>query len=141
MSPEQLAQEQLDAYNARDLDRFVACYADDIRLYRPPAAEPFLSGKAALAAHYAANRFNNAALHAELRGRLVVGNKVFDHERAHGRQVTGEPTRVVRVDGEVAKGRLDVAGHAHDAKTPRAEPKSMNAPCDMRDTAPNDVRE
>jgi hypothetical protein len=106
MSPEQLAQEQLDAYNARDLARFVACYADDIRLYRPPAAEPFLAGKAALAAHYAANRFNNEALHAELRGRLVVGNKVFDHERIHG--VRPEPFEVVAAyevrDGLIAAG-------------------------------------
>ncbi len=84
LSPAQIAQEQLDAYNARDLARFMACYADGIKLYRPPAAEPFLDGKPAMAAHYAAHRFNNPALHAELCGRLVVGNKVFDHERIHG---------------------------------------------------------
>jgi len=106
MSPEQLAQEQLDAYNARDLARFVACYADDIKLYRPPAAEPFISGKDQLAAHYAANRFNLPALHAELCGRLVVGNKVFDHERIRG--VRDEPFEVVAAyevrDGLIATG-------------------------------------
>ncbi len=84
LNPEQLAQEQLDAYNARDLDRFMACYAEDIALYRPPAAEPVLKGKTAMAAHYAANRFDKPGLHAELLGRLVVGSKVFDHERVHG---------------------------------------------------------
>lgn len=83
-SPEQLAQEQLDAYNARDLQRFVACYAEDVKLYRPPAAEPFIANREQLAAHYAANRFNLPGLRAELCGRLVVGNKVFDHERVHG---------------------------------------------------------
>ena len=54
---------------------------------------PFISGKAQLAAHYAANRFNLPALHAELRGRLVVGHKVFDHERVSG--VRDQPFEVV----------------------------------------------
>lgn len=110
-SPEQTAQAQLDAYNARDLARFMACYADDIALYRPPAAEPFLVGKAAMAAHYAANRFGNPALHAELRGRLVVGNKVFDHERIHG--VREQPFEVVAAY-EVRDG-LIVTGFFFDA--------------------------
>lgn len=105
-TPEQIAQEQLDAYNARDLQRFMACYADEIQLYRPPAAEPFLAGKPAMAAHYAANRFNNPQLHAELRGRLVVGSKVFDHERIHG--VRDQPYEVVAAyevrDGLIVKG-------------------------------------
>ncbi|MBB5206227.1 hypothetical protein HNQ51_003572 [Inhella inkyongensis] len=93
MTPAQIAQEQLDAYNARDLARFVACYADDFVLFRPPAAEPVLRGRAALSAHYAKNRFNLPDLHAELLGRLVVGNKVFDHERVHG--VRAEPFEVM----------------------------------------------
>lgn len=93
MTPAQLAQEQLIAYNERNLDRFLACYAEDFALYRPPAAEPVLRGKAALAAHYANHRFNLPGLHAELLGRLVVGSKVFDHERVHG--VRPEPFEVV----------------------------------------------
>ena len=61
-----------------------ACYAADVELYRPPEAEPFLRGRAALADHYGRHRFNRSNLHAELVGRLVVGNKVFDHERIEG---------------------------------------------------------
>jgi hypothetical protein len=30
-------QRQLDAYNARDLERFVAEYAEDVRVFRPPS--------------------------------------------------------------------------------------------------------
>ena len=84
MNAERPVQEQLDAYNARDLARFVACYADDVQLFRPPAAAPVLVGKAALSAHYAANRFNLPKLHAELVNRMVLGNKVVDHERISG---------------------------------------------------------
>jgi hypothetical protein len=77
-------QRQLDAYNDHDLDRFVAEYADDVEVFRPPAPAPVLQGKAALAAHYAANRFNLPALHAELVNRMALGNKVIDHERITG---------------------------------------------------------
>lgn len=83
-TPETIVQAQLDAYNARDLVRFVACYAPDVRVYRPPQAEPVLAGREALSAHYAANRFNLPALHAELVNRMVLGRKVIDHERIHG---------------------------------------------------------
>jgi hypothetical protein len=93
MTPEQLAQAQLDAYNARTLDAFLACYSDDVAIYRPPAAEPVMRGKAAMGAHYAANRFSLPGLHAELLGRLVVGNKVVDHERVHG--VRAAPFEVI----------------------------------------------
>ena len=82
--PAAVAQRQLDAYNARDLQRFLAEYSDDICVYRPPAAEPTLQGKAALAAHYASQRFNLPGLHAELVNRMVLGNKVIDHERISG---------------------------------------------------------
>ena len=105
MTPAQLAQEQLDAYNVRDLARFVACYAEDFALYRPPAAEPVLQGRQALSDHYAKNRFNLPQLQAELLGRLVVGHKVFDHERIHG--VRPEPFEVMAAyevcDGLIAR--------------------------------------
>lgn len=89
MNPELVVQRQLDAYNARDLARFVACYADDVQLFRPPAPEAVMVGKAALAAHYATHRFNLPQLHAQLVNRMVFGNKVVDHERIRG--VRDEP--------------------------------------------------
>ncbi len=74
------------AYNARDLERFVVEYTDDVRVFRPPGTEPVLSGKAEFAAHYAANRFNLPKLHADVVNRIVSGNKVVDHERITGVQ-------------------------------------------------------
>ena len=79
-----IVQRQLDAYNARDLSRFVACYAQDVRVWRPPAPQPVIVGRQALSDHYAANRFNLPGLHAALLGRMVLGNKVIDHERIVG---------------------------------------------------------
>lgn len=77
-------QRQLEAYNARDLARFVAEYADDVRVYRAPSGTPVLEGRTAFANHYATHRFNLPDLHAEVLSRMVVGNKVIDHERVSG---------------------------------------------------------
>lgn len=102
-SPEDVVQRQLDAYNARDLARFLAEYADDVEVWRLPAAAPALVGKADLAAFYATQRFNHAGLHAELRGRIAFGNKVVDHERISG--VAPQPFEVA-VAYEVRDGRI-----------------------------------
>lgn len=84
MNPEDPVQRQLDAYNAHDLERFVAEYHDDVKVFRPPAAEPVLSGKNAFAEHYAKNRFTLPDLHARLVNRIVSGNIVVDHEDIAG---------------------------------------------------------
>ena len=84
MTPERCVQAQLDAYNAHDLEGFLAAYADDVCLYRPPASAPVLAGKAAFADFYARERFALPDLRADLVGRLVAGKQVIDHERIHG---------------------------------------------------------
>lgn len=84
MNPEAPVQRQLEAYNAHDLERFVAEYTDDVQVFRPPAAEPVLSGMAAFAAHYGKNRFSLPGLHATVVNRMVAGNRVVDHERIVG---------------------------------------------------------
>lgn len=86
--PAAFAQRQLDAYNARDLERFVREYTDDVVVFRLPATEPILVGKGALAEHYRRNRFNLPGLHAEVVNRMVFGNKVIDQERVVGVQDT-----------------------------------------------------
>ena len=95
MSAAAVVQRQLEAYNARDLDAFVAQYADDVELFRPPAPAPALVGRAALREFYAHARFVHVGLHAELVHRAVLGATVIDHERISG--VRPEPFEVVVV--------------------------------------------
>lgn len=85
ITPVDLVQRQLDAYNAHDLDAFCACFADDVRTWRmPDTMSPALSGKAALRAFYAEQRFAIPSLRAELLARIALGDKVIDHERIQG---------------------------------------------------------
>lgn len=84
MQPADLVQAQLDAYNDRDLDRFLAAYSEEIRLYRPPSAQPALEGKAAFATFYRSRRFNLPGVRADLLSRQASGPLVVDHERITG---------------------------------------------------------
>ena len=99
-------QRQLEAYNAKDLAAFVACYARDIRIYRMPNPEPVLQGREALAAFYQQQRFTIASLNAQVLQRMVVGNKVVDHEQVSG--LSEQPYQVMVVY-EVMHGLIKTA--------------------------------
>jgi len=101
--PEDPVQRQLDAYNARDLERFLAEYTEDVQVFRPPAKEPVLSGKQAFGEHYANNRFHLPRLHARLVNRIVSGNIVVDHEDIAGLSETNLTAVAVY---EVVAGRI-----------------------------------
>ena len=100
--PAAFAQRQLDAYNARDIDRFVVEYTEDVVVFRLPAPEPIIQGKQSLREHYAQNRFNLPELHAELVNRMVFGNKVIDQELVTG--VPGAPLEVAAIYEVTASG-------------------------------------
>jgi hypothetical protein len=105
MSPEAIVQHQLDAYNAHDIDSYLTVYADDVEVFRPPQAEPTMSGKAALGEFYGKQRFTLPGLRADLLNRIVVGNRVIDHERVFG--IKEEPFEVAAaydvVDGLIRR--------------------------------------
>ena len=95
MTPADIVQSQLDAYNAHDLEHFVDCFSGDVQLFRMPAEAPHIVGKAALRAFYAEHRFSIATLRAELLNRMTLGDKVIDHERIHG--LGEQPSEVIAV--------------------------------------------
>lgn len=78
-SPEELAQQQLDAYNARDIDAFLAPYSDSIAIYQFPD-QLQSKGKTAMHQNYASMFEQLPLLHCQLLNRIVEGNTVIDHE-------------------------------------------------------------
>ena len=100
MDAEAAVQRQLEAYNAHDLERFVAEYAEDVQVFVPPATAPMLSGRQAFAEHYRRHRFTLPHLHAEVLQRIVSGHTVVDHERVTGLgDAPVEAVAVYRVSG------------------------------------------
>jgi hypothetical protein len=77
--PEAIVQAQLEAYNAHDIDAFVATYADDAQIFEHPA-KLLAAGPAQLRERYTA-RFKEPNLRAVVAKRIVMGNMVIDHER------------------------------------------------------------
>jgi hypothetical protein len=104
MTPEEIVQRQVEAYNAHDLDAFASFYSETIQMIRLPANEPAIRNKAELKEFYGANRFKAANLHAEIVNRIILGNKIIDHERISGLQP--DPFEVV-VIYEVNNGLID----------------------------------
>ncbi len=86
MTPTELAEAQLIAYNAQDIEAFVAVYAEDIAIFRLPGGEPTLLGREAMHSRYDALFKEFPERRAEILSRKSVGNFVIDHER-----VTNEP--------------------------------------------------
>ena len=77
-SPEQLAQQQLNAYNGHNLEAFLAPYAEDVKIYTFPNKLNF-EGKETMRKNYQFIE-KNPDLHCELVNRIVEGNTVIDHE-------------------------------------------------------------
>ncbi|GAA4447003.1 amidohydrolase family protein [Nibrella saemangeumensis] len=79
-SPEDLAQRQLNAYNARNIDAFLEPYAEDVEIYDFPDQLRY-KGKDTMRKQYGSMFERTKALHCELVNRIAVGNTVIDHER------------------------------------------------------------
>lgn len=93
ISPEAIVQQQLVAYNSRDIDGFMATYSDDVKLYDFPN-ELKVEGKDAMKNSYKGFFENTADLNSKILKRIVLGNKVIDHELV---TANGNTSKVVAV--------------------------------------------
>lgn len=81
-SPEYLVQQQLNAYNAHDLDAFLEPYAEDVELYEFPG-KLLMKGKDEMRKDY---EFLTKVpkLYCKVQKRIIQGNMVIDHEEVSG---------------------------------------------------------
>ncbi|MEM6515804.1 MAG: nuclear transport factor 2 family protein [Bacteroidota bacterium] len=79
-TPDDIVQQQLEAYNYQDIDMFLETYTDDIKLYNYPN-ELFAEGKEQLREIYSKLFEKTPDLYAELENRTIIGNKVIDKEK------------------------------------------------------------
>ncbi len=78
-SPAELAQQQLNAYNARDIEAFLAPYSDSVAIYNFPN-QLMSKGKEAMRPGYTNMFASLPMLHCKLVNRIVEGNTVIDQE-------------------------------------------------------------
>ena len=104
-----IAQKQLDAYNAQDLDTYVSFFAEDC-IVSGLGGTPTETSRDAIRGRYAKAFAQFPQNKAYLKGRISVGNTVVDHElviRAPG----GEQFEIIAIytfrDGLIA--RVDFA--------------------------------
>jgi len=95
---------QVDAYNARDLDRFLECYSPDA-VIEDGSGQVLLRGREAMRPVYGQLFAQSPELHCEIRQRIRVGPYVVDEEAITGFHLAGFPTEVhaaavYRVEGD-----------------------------------------
>ncbi len=94
LSIENIVQQQIEFYNAGNIEGFASTYADAITVYTFPDNTVTLSGKQALIERYTKTFKKN--MHAEIKNRSIVGNKVIDWEFATN-GLTGETVSLMAI--------------------------------------------
>jgi hypothetical protein len=98
---------QFAAYNARDVDQFVACYSPDV-VVQDGAGTTLMQGRDSMRAEYEPFFADSPNLRAEILNRISAGDYVIDEERIHGWQA--DPVRAVAIyhvtDGLIDQVRL-----------------------------------
>ena len=74
-----IVDQQLAAYNARDIDAFVATYNDSVEIYSPDG-QLLMKGHTQLRNGYVDFFANTPALHCEILNRMTINNTVIDKE-------------------------------------------------------------
>ncbi|WP_299211821.1 nuclear transport factor 2 family protein [uncultured Aquimarina sp.] len=88
VSPEHVVQKQLNAYNTRNIESFLATYSDRVKVYNYPN-ELTYEGKEKMKSIYTPFFDSTPDLHCEIKSRIVYGNKVIDEELVliNGREI------------------------------------------------------
>lgn len=113
--PEAVVQRQLDAYNARDIEAFIATYTEDAQQFEYPTTL-LSSGSAQLRERITA-RFGEPNLHAHLIRRTVMGQVVIDHEEVTRTFPEGTGKIELVAIYEVSDGKIATARFISGQKT------------------------
>jgi imidazolonepropionase-like amidohydrolase len=79
-----LVQQQLNAYNARNLEAFLAPFSDSVRFYDQGTGKLTMSGKDVMRKVYGKFFEMVPELHCQVVNRIVMGNTIVDQERVTG---------------------------------------------------------
>lgn len=107
LSTEQIVQSNLEAYNNRDLEKFMSWFSEDVELYNFSEMKLIASGKPAIEKLYKELFETSPNLHSTILKRIVFDNKVIDHESIVGRKGASDVLEIVLIyevkDGKIFK--------------------------------------
>ena len=103
VSPRALAQEQLEAYNKRDIDAFLKPYAKDVKVYSYPNKLEY-EGIEEMRKRYAPKFETTKDLHCKIISRIVKGNVVIDEEEVTANGATFHAVAIY----EIVNGKISV---------------------------------
>ncbi len=78
-SPKHIVQKQVDAYNSRDIDAFIATYTKNVKVYTFPNTLNY-EGREEMRKRYAPMFQKTKDLHCKIVKRIINGSKVIDEE-------------------------------------------------------------
>ncbi|MFT6055490.1 MAG: hypothetical protein ACJAS3_002542 [Roseivirga sp.] len=104
-SAELVVQQQLEAYNNRNINTFMATMSTEIVLYNFADGKLLAQGFKDVKAMYSSLFSQSPQLHSELTNRIVLGNQVIDHETITGRMGSSEAIELV-VIYEVSESKI-----------------------------------
>ena len=97
MSPEEVVQKQLEAYNNRDIEIFMSVIDESVTVHNFETGEITLEGYDACKKTYAALFEGSPKLHSKILTRTLFDNKVIDHEYITGRKGSDTPIELVLI--------------------------------------------
>lgn len=102
VTPQLLVDQQLAAYNARNIDAFLIPYSDSVELYEYPG-KLMGKGKEEMRKMYTGMFKQVTQLHCELVNRIIQGNVIIDHESVSG--FGNKPVRAIAIY-TISKGKI-----------------------------------
>ena len=94
-SPEQIVQTNLDFYNRRDIENFMTCFSNDIKVFNFTDNKLVIDGIEECRKFYQELFNASPDLHSTILKRIVFDNKVIDHESIVGRQGSKDVFEIV----------------------------------------------
>ena len=105
-APDVVVQNNLDCYNNRDIDCFMSFFSEEIEVYNFGENKVRATGLNEVRKIYAELFKNSPKLHSTILKRIVIGNKVIDHEQITGRGGSPELLELVLIY-EVSSGKIN----------------------------------
>lgn len=102
---EAIVQANLDAYNKGDIDGFMSYFSSEIEMFNFADGTQTAKGLTSVRAIYEPYFKASPDLHSTIIQRVVIGNKVIDHESITGRYGSDDVLKLVLIY-EVEEGKI-----------------------------------